>query len=117
MLSAEFVEGMSASDVIVLRLSGSAGAGECDALQRAAMVVGARRPRGMVLDLGGLTFLSSLGIGMIVSMVQGVRATGGKVAAANASRDVRDALIRVRLDDFLALQPDVASAVATVSAV
>lgn len=116
MLSAEFVEGLSAADVMVLRLNGSAGAGECDALERAAMVVAAKRPRGVVLDLGGLTFLSSLGIGMIVSMVQAVRVNGGKVAAANAGRDVRDALMRVRLDDFLSLKGDVEAAVAAVSA-
>ncbi len=68
---------------------------------------GAKR---LVLDLTGVTFLDSAGIG-VLAVCSGVMAkSGGRMVIAVASGKVKQALELTRLDKVIELYPDLASA-------
>ena len=63
-----------------------------------------------VIDLSGLTFLSSMGMGALVSFHRAVTRNGGVVRLAAAPPPIADAIRRARLTDVLDLQATVAAA-------
>ena len=74
---------------------------DCSALELQLRKVVAQHPMLVVLDLGRLTFISSLGMGCIVGLRKGIAQRGGKVRLAAALPMVKDALTRARLLDVM----------------
>lgn len=85
------------AEVIVLVI-GEVGLGQVDELAAALLWLSARRPKLLTLDLSGLTFISSLAMGVLVSLRRGVVRAGGRVRlAATLQGPVREALVRADL--------------------
>jgi anti-sigma B factor antagonist len=50
-----------------------------------AAVIKEYRPRGVVLDLGQVTMISSMGVGIIISLIKRVREHGGELTLVHLS--------------------------------
>jgi anti-anti-sigma factor len=87
----------TAAEVIV-RIAGEANLGQVDELTAALLCVSARRPKSVALDLSGLSFVSSLAMGVLVTFRRGVVRAGGRVRLADTLQgSVREALVRAEL--------------------
>jgi anti-sigma B factor antagonist len=56
----------------------------------------------ILMDMGGVTFVDSSGLGILVGAYKAARARGGDVKFANASREVRKLFQITRTDRYLA---------------
>jgi anti-sigma B factor antagonist len=72
----------------------------------------AGRP-GLVLDLGGVAFLDSTLVGLLVGLHKRVRHAGGRLALCGLGPQARAVLGRTRLDRVLDLYPAEADALAS----
>jgi anti-anti-sigma factor len=91
---------MSTSEVsggIIIKLEGSLELAACTALERGLLGLTARKPKLAIFDLSGLTFISSLAMGSIVSFRTGVTRAGGKVFLAGMSPLILECFRRPRL--------------------
>lgn len=66
--------------------------------------------RNLVLDLSGLEFIDSAGIGVLAVCCGSMGRKGGKVAIAGATGRVKELLELTRLDHMAGIYADVASA-------
>lgn len=57
-------------------------------------LIGFSRPELLILDLGGVGFMDSSGIGLILGRLKAVRAVGGDILIKNARSDI-EAVIRL----------------------
>ena len=94
----------------VIRLDGDAGVPNADRLDAELARACAQRPALAVVDLGGLTFISSMGMGALVGFQRAVSRNGGVVRFAGAQPLVAGALRRARLTDVLELHDTVDAA-------
>ena len=83
---------------VIVRLRGDASIGAADDLDRSLLTLSARRPPLVVFDLQELTFVSSLGLGILLRFQQGLERFGGRVRYAGAQRQIRDVLKKSLLD-------------------
>ncbi|HKB38358.1 MAG TPA: STAS domain-containing protein, partial [Gemmataceae bacterium] len=67
---------------VVVRVAGKGCVGQADALAAGLLGLSARRPALVTLDLSGLSFISSLAMGTLVSFHRGVVRAGGRVRLA-----------------------------------
>jgi anti-anti-sigma factor len=86
----------------ILRLSGELGL-RMDNVEIAFNRLAAQRPPIAVIDLTKLAFISSLGMGLLVRLRQGLAPHRGVVRIAGASQQVADSLRRARLLDLFQL--------------
>jgi anti-sigma B factor antagonist len=70
---------------------------------------------GLVVDLNGVRFIDSTGIGVLVGVWHRVQATDRRMALARPSRPVRTVLHTAHLEKILAAQDSLAAAVAAVA--
>lgn len=98
-------------DAWVVRLSGDFGF-EVDDIQTALNALVAKRPEVVVLDLGGLTMISSLLLGALVGLRRSVVRGGGEIRMRACAPLVRDVLRRVQLDTLFGLDDETGSQVA-----
>jgi anti-sigma B factor antagonist len=91
-------------DVVVARVSGWLG-GESAAqlLERCTRACGAGRH--LVLDLSGVTFISSVGVGAILTLSDSFQRTSRSVRLAATSTPVFSVLRLLNLDTALSLDP------------
>jgi len=61
------------------------------------------RGRNLVLNLSGVTFLSSSGIGALLALTEEFRESGFQLRLAETSPTVRDSVVLLNLQEFLAL--------------
>jgi serine/threonine-protein kinase RsbW len=80
---------------------------------RAALTELAVSSRALVLDMQRVTYISSPGIGLLVSLLKLVTSHKGVLVLAAVQPLVRDVLSATQLDKLLALSPDRARAVAS----
>ena len=64
----------------------------------------------LVLDLTGLTFLDSSGVGVLAVCAGAMTKSGGRMLITGASGKVKEVLELTRLDRVIGLYPDLASA-------
>lgn len=82
---------------LTLRLSGDASVGEVPALERAVTRLMAGLPERLIVDLTGLEFASSLGIGQIMGLLQSARSKHRRaVVVTPAGSDIHGVLTRSR---------------------
>ena len=83
---------------VVVRVAGKGCVGQADALTAGLLGLSARRPPLVTLDLSGLTCVSSLAMGVLVTFRRGVVRAGGRVRlAAPLQGPVHEALERAGL--------------------
>jgi anti-anti-sigma factor len=100
-------------NVLVMRLIGSAGMPEIDALTVRIDEIIASRPRLVVLDLDGLAFVNSLVIGTFVRLSRGVRKEGGAMRIARPPDFVRHVLTAMNMHRAMPIFADVDAALAS----
>jgi anti-anti-sigma factor len=82
------------------------------ALESAFSRAVAARPRMVVFDLGGVAYINSAGIALIVSLLASARRAGLPMAACRLHPHYAEIFEITRLSEYLAIYPDVASALA-----
>lgn len=98
-------------DGTIVGLVGEASLAEMPQLERATLSLGASRPKVLIYDLSGLTFLASLAMGEMIRLTHAVREFGGRVAIAAPNEHVRGALVRARLERVIPIFDTVEQAV------
>jgi anti-sigma B factor antagonist len=103
-------------DCVVIHVDGEIDYGTASQLrdEAATVVQGARNPR-LVLDLGGVTFCDSSGLGVLVGIWKAVHALGGQLVLARVPRRCRQLLKGTGLANILQVRDGLAEAVAAVS--
>ena len=81
---------------IVIRAVGSAGLAESDVLERKLDQVIVQQPALTVLDLSGLTLITSLGLGALTRFQRAIK-RHGKLKLVITPGNVRDVLVRSRI--------------------
>ena len=87
-------------DVTIVTMRGDADLAAADVLSNALLPIAASRPAYVMVDLAGLTFISSLGIGQLVSLRRGLAAHGGKVTIAAPQPRVMQALKHAQVESL-----------------
>jgi anti-sigma B factor antagonist len=65
----------------------------------------ARRPKQIVVDLSGVTFIDSSGLAVLINAMQDVKEYGGKLTLSGITQNVRSILEMARLDQFFLIDP------------
>jgi anti-anti-sigma factor len=87
-------------ETLVARIQGDADVANSPTLERELTRIIARHPKLLVLNLSGLTFISSLAMSYLVHLNRGVKTHGGTVRVAGASPRIVTALKRCKLDEL-----------------
>jgi|APFre7841882590_1041340.scaffolds.fasta_scaffold02689_3 anti-sigma B factor antagonist len=69
----------------------------------------------LILDLGGVSFMDSSGLSVLISAFKAAQAKGGKVALLNLTPAVRSLIELTRLQQVFAIYDDEAIAIARLS--
>lgn len=92
------------SGVAVVSVSGEVDVATCGLLRGALLrVVTDENYRGLVVNLAGVTFIDSTGIGVLVGVWRRVRATDGGLTVAMPSRQVQSVLNATGLTKVLSV--------------
>ena len=83
--------------------------------QQVVSLIGAGRSH-LVIDLGGVDFIDSVGLGVVVGALKRCRTHGGDLMVAGALPRVRSLFEITRLDEIIELHPDVEQALAAAGA-
>jgi anti-anti-sigma factor len=75
---------------LVVRIAGNASVDQVDELDRELHVVSVLAPKLVVLDLSGLLYVSSMGIGSLLRFRNQIADGGGRLAVAGLTRQVSD---------------------------
>jgi anti-sigma B factor antagonist len=104
------VEVEHSDGAMMVRMKGEACLQCADDLDRYLMPVVALRPKNLVVDLSGLNFISSLGLGALIELQREIAQLGGSVRFAAAQPLIRDIFAKCKLDRSLKLYPTVEAA-------
>lgn len=102
--------------VVVVTVVGEVDMATAPRLRRALVEAIGDGNGGVVVDLGGVDFLDSTGLGVLLGAVKRLRNTGGAFALAHAAPQVAHVFEVTRLVEILPLHDTVESAVAAVVA-
>jgi anti-sigma B factor antagonist len=72
----------------------------------------AKKPKRLVVDLSGVSYIDSAGLGAVIEAMQEVEAYGGKFALAGMQETVRSIFKMLQLDQVFSIFPDVDAALA-----
>jgi anti-sigma B factor antagonist len=72
----------------------------------------AKKPKQLVIDLSGVSYIDSAGLGAVIEAMKQVEAYGGKFALAGLQKTVRSIFEMSRLDQVFSIFPDVDTALA-----
>lgn len=96
----------------LMRIRGQADTAATAEIERFFLRVTAGRPRLVVLDLSGMSFVSSLAMGSLMNLHRAVTRQGGLLRLAAVQPLVAEAFARVRLPDVIEVWDSVESALA-----
>ena len=106
----------SENGIPVLVLTGRLNQASADALHAAAMeVAGDETSKALVVDMGGVDFIASVGIRSLIRPSQALSMRGGKLAVANLSPQISDFFKLTGLDQMFRVYETVADATAGVA--
>ena len=106
----------SENGIPILVLTGRLNQASADALHAAAMeVAGDETSKALVVDMGGVDFIASVGIRSLIRPSQALSMRGGKLAVANLSPQISDFFKLTGLDQMLRVYETVADATAAVA--
>ncbi len=90
--------------VVTLSLVGDLGLRESEQLERRTMSILALSPAQLVIDFAGLKFISSLGMGVLITIIRAVKSHGGSSVILNPQPAVAEALGRCRMGDLAPIE-------------
>ena len=106
----------SENGIPVLVLTGRLNQASADALHAAAMeVAGDETSKALVVDMGGVDFIASVGIRSLISPSQALALRGGKLAVANLSPQISEFFKLTGLDQMFRVYETVQDAAAGVA--
>ena len=106
----------SEDGIPVLVLTGRLNQASADALHAAAMeVAGDETSKALVVDMGGVDFIASVGIRSLIRPSQALSMRGGKLAVANLSPQISEFFKLTGLDQMFRVYETVADATAAVA--
>jgi len=106
----------SEDGIPVLVLTGRLNQASADALHAAAMeVAGDETSKALVVDMGGVDFIASVGIRSLIRPSQALSMRGGKLAVANLSPQISEFFKLTGLDQMFRVYATVADATAAVA--
>ena len=94
----------------IVTIAGEVTVTEVDEFERQLMAMAERQTPQFVLDLSGLTFAASLGIGAMLRFRNVVTAAGGRVTLADVQPMVHDSFRRAQLHRVFTIYPSVTEA-------
>ncbi|CAN5525378.1 hypothetical protein BH10PLA1_BH10PLA1_05680 [soil metagenome] len=100
------------ADGVVVTLVGMADMAGAGVLERQLTFLSAKHPRHVVFDLAGLTFISSLAMGVLMQFRRGCAIWGGRITLAAVHPTVAMALKHAALQSLLPMTPTVSDALA-----
>ena len=65
----------------------------------------AKRPKHVVVDFSGVTFIDSSGLAVLINAMQDVKKYGGKLTLSGINTNVRSIFEMARLDQFFLIDP------------
>ena len=93
-------------DIALLEISGRITLGyECQDVERAVEDLIRDSQKKIVLDLAGLTYIDSTGVGIIVMCYGKIRAAGGELRLAALQPRIQEVLKITKLDQIMRLYP------------
>lgn len=95
----------------VLVLGGRLDAGAVSRFKEHIRVLAREGKVNVVLDMAGISFIDSSGLGALVASLQALRAVNGSLALAGLAEKVRMVLELIKLHKVLDIYPDAAAAV------
>ena len=98
------------SDAAVVKVSGPAGIAEAEKLRRKLMKIVDKKTPLIVIDMSEMDFISSVGLGAIISAHLKCRYYGGRIRLAGPTPAVAQLLETTRLTKLFPIYPDVARA-------
>ena len=106
----------SENGIPILVLTGRLNQASADALHAAAMeVAGDETSKALVVDMGGVDFIASVGIRSLIRPSQALSMRGGKLAVANLSPQISDFFKLTGLYQMFRVYETVADATAAVA--
>lgn len=104
-------------DLAILRLSGEIKMGESAAAMVGELenLLGNREYRGVILDLEGINYIDSTGLGEMVGFLDKFKQENQKLKILNPSERVLKLIKLTRLDDFMDIHDDETKAIASFS--
>ena len=106
----------SENGIPVLVLTGRLNQASADALHAAAMeVAGDETSKALVVDMGGVDFIASVGIRSLIRPSQALALRGGKLAVANLSQQISEFFKLTGLDQMFRVYETVQDAAAGVA--
>lgn len=96
----------------VLVLSGRLNQATADTLHSAAMEAADQSEKGLIVDMGGVDFIASVGIRALIRPSQSLAMKGGKLAIANLSPKMSEFFSLTGLDQTFSVFETVADAAA-----
>jgi anti-sigma B factor antagonist len=103
-------------DALIVSIRGAGDLPGTEQLDRQLMVLLAQRPSRVVIDLSGLTLISSICMGSLIRFHQAIARGKGHVMICGARGIVLDALMRARLDQVFPIHPQIEDALRLMSA-
>ena len=101
--------------IAILALAGRLNQASADALHAAAMeIAGDDSSRALVVDMGGVDFIASVGIRALIRPSQSLAMKGGKLAIANLSPKMSEFFSLTGLDQTFSVFETVADAAASI---
>jgi|YelNatPaOPRAMG01_1025707.scaffolds.fasta_scaffold00047_46 anti-sigma B factor antagonist len=111
------IEQSQQEDVLILRIQGTLLGGPEGEEFRRVLYEAVRRERNrIVLDLSGVHWMNSSGLGMLVAGLSTIRASGGEMVLANVPDRVLRPLQLTRLEGVFKILPSVEEAIAELRA-
>ncbi len=95
---------------VIVKIAGDAGLAEADTLDAHLNRLAKANPKAVIFELSGLNFISSIGMGAMVSFRNAIIRSGGKVRVAAMQPLVEEAFRRARLVDLFDSHPSLEAA-------
>src|ERR1700712_4676610 len=97
-------------EALVIHVVGDAGMANVGVFETALTQVCALKPKLAVFDMSQMTFISSIGMGTLVTFMRGVERCGGTVCVTALQPMIADAFRRAQLTDVLHIRPTIEDA-------
>lgn len=99
-------------DALIASVRGSLDMNTCSDFDAKISSVIEQKPRSLVVDLSGITYINSLALGILVRAMQSLRASGGSLRLAAPSDYAAGVLKATKIGNAIPVLPTVDAAVA-----